>query len=248
MSNIILRTGRYLLGAALDFFGLKIGPENSGQDIISATENNLIIAGNGELSEKFFMIQKFLQPDYAIEVGAHAAEFSVVTSNYFGIKATAFEAGSIVYETYKDSINSELVSYLNLAISDIDGTVSFKVTQDEMNGNSGIVKRNGTDPVSQNDVKSSRLDTFFKDVDFKNACLWVDVEGASRQVLSGGVETLKRVSSVFIETEDHPYWEDQWLTLDVVKFLNRQGFVLEESETVYHLQQNLIFVRPASYN
>jgi FkbM family methyltransferase len=240
MSNMILRSGRYALDAFVGLFGLQTVPKKSSID----AEHNLVIPGNGVLSEKFLTMQEIYRPDYAIEVGAHAAEFSVAISSNFGIKATAFEAGSLVYNTYKDSINSELVSYLNYAISDIDGTVSFKVEQDEMHGNSGIVKRNGTDPISENNVQSHRLDTYFKNVDFQNACLWVDVEGASRQVLSAGVETLRRVSSVFIETEDHPFWEDQWLTLDVVKFLNIQGFVLEDDEKVYTDQRNLIFVRP----
>lgn len=235
-----------MIEALLDFYGLKISPKESSLTVASALEQGLVISGNGVLSEKFFKMQELYRPDYAIEVGAHAAEFSVAISNHFGIKATAFEAGSVVHQTYKDSINSELITYLNFAISDVDGTVSFKVEQNELNGNSGIVKRVGTDPVSEHLVQSYRLDTYFTDFDFKNACLWVDVEGASRQVLSGGLETLRRVSTVFIETEDHTYWEGQWLTLDVVKFFNNQGFVLEDHERVYDDQQNLIFVRTPS--
>ena len=203
----------------------------------------MIIRGNGDLSEQFFTMQKDINPDYCIEVGAHAAEFSVSVSKHFGIKATAFEAGSIVYETYKNQVNNDLVSYLNYAISDIDGTVTFKVTNDQMHGNSGIVQRVGFNHTETEEVESYKLDTYFKNAKFENACLWIDVEGASKQVLSGGIETLKKVSSIFIETEDHPYWEDQWLTEDVVKFLNSQGFVLEGNEKVYDAQQNLIFTK-----
>jgi FkbM family methyltransferase len=248
MSNFILRSGRFVLDHLVDRFGLKIVPKESGVDTVSTANNNLVISGNGLLSEKFFVMQKTLKPDYAIEVGAHAAEFSVTVSNYFGIKATAFEAGQSIYETYKDRIKGDLVKYVNSAVSDIDGTVSFKVEQNELFGNNGIVKRNGTYPLSEKEVQSHRLDTYFENIDFSNACLWIDVEGASRQVLTGGLKTLQRVSSVFIETEDHPYWEDQWLTLDVVKFLNSQGFALEDSEKVYEAQQNLLFVRKLGNN
>jgi FkbM family methyltransferase len=203
----------------------------------------MIIDGNGDLSEQFFTMQKDINPDYCIEVGAHAAEFSVNVSKHFGIKATAFEAGAIVYETYKDQANNDLVSYLHYAISDIDGMLTFKVTNNQMYGNSGILQRINYEHSQIEEVKSYRLDTYFKDTEFENACLWIDVEGANREVLLGATETLKRVSSIFIETEDEPVWENQWLTTDVINFLNSQGFILEASEKVYHVQQNLVFTK-----
>jgi FkbM family methyltransferase len=203
----------------------------------------MIIDGNGDLSEQFFKMQKDINPDHCIEVGAHAAEFSVNISKQFGIKATAFEAGSLVYEKYKNQANSNLVSYLNYAISDVDGTVTFKVTNNQMYGNSGIVQRVGFEHTEIEEVKSYRLDTYFKDAEFNNACLWIDVEGANKQVLSGSIKTLNKVSSIFIETEDQTYWENQWLTADVVNFLNSQGFILKASEKIYDAQQNLIFIK-----
>jgi hypothetical protein len=61
--------------------------------------------------------------------------------------------------------------------------------------------------------------------------------------LTGAEETLKKAHSIFIETEDYPHWENQWLTLDVVKFLNSHGFMILDHETVYGTQHNIIFVR-----
>jgi FkbM family methyltransferase len=189
-----------------------------------------------------------LLPDYAIEVGAHAAEFSVTISNNLAIPAIAFEAGKAIYNKFKNQANVGLVKYLNYAISDKDGTESFVIHDGEYCGNNSILLRNDTDSVASEEVKSYKLDTYFKDIHFNNACLWVDVEGANRQVLTGAQETLKRVSSIFIETEDYPYWKNQWLTLDVVKFLNSQDFILVDSEKVYGAQQNIIFIRRSSDN
>jgi FkbM family methyltransferase len=204
----------------------------------------MIIYGNGDLSEEFFKMQKDLKPDYAIEVGAHAAEFSVNISKQLEIKATAFEAGPEIYNLYKNQINNALVDYINYAASNIDGEVDFMIHYDALHGNNSILKRNGYEEMKKtHKVRSYRLDTYFKDIEFKNACLWIDVEGANKNVLLGGVETLKRVSSIFIETEDISYWDNQWLTSDVIEFLNTQGFVLKSSEKIYEAQQNLIFIK-----
>jgi FkbM family methyltransferase len=210
--------------------------------------NDLIILGNGDLSDKFIKMQDLLLPDYAIEVGAHEAEFSVTISSKLKIPAVAFEAGKAIYERVKSKIVGDLVKYLNYAISDKDGVESFSVNENEHAGNNSILVKNDVTPIKTEEIKSYRLDTYFKDTSFASACLWIDVEGANKQVLSGAKETLKRVSSIFIETEDYPYWKDQWLTSDVVKFLNSQGFVLTDSEKVYAAQQNLIFVRRSNDN
>jgi FkbM family methyltransferase len=203
----------------------------------------MIIDDNGILSEQFFIMQKDINPDYSIEVGAHAAEFSVEISNNLGINAVAFEAGSAVYEKFKDQVSNDLVKYLNYAISDKDGFETFTVAHDEYRGNNSIIPRTDKANIKTENVKSYRLDTYFKDANFKNACLWIDVEGANEKVLTGAVETLKRVSSIFIETEDYPHWQDGWLTLDVVKFLNSHGFTVLDHETIWQTQHNIIFIK-----
>jgi FkbM family methyltransferase len=204
----------------------------------------MIIPGNGDLSEQFFEMQKEIKPDYCIELGAHAAEFSSSISKELNVSATAFEAGPEIYELYRDQIDNDLVDYVNYAASDVDGEIDFMIHEGALHGNNSTLKRNGYEEMQKvHKVKSYKIDTYFKDIEFKNACLWIDVEGANKNVLLGGVETLKRVSSIFIETEDIPYWGDQWLTLDVISFLNSHDFVLRNSEKVYDAQQNLIFTK-----
>jgi FkbM family methyltransferase len=204
----------------------------------------MIIDGNGNLSEQFFKMQKDIKPDYCIELGAHAAEFSLSMSKELKIPATAFEAGPEIYKMYKKQIDNVLIDYVNYAASDIDGEIDFMIHDDALHGNNSILKRNGYEEMKKtHKVKSYKIDTYFKNVEFQNACLWIDVEGANKNVLLGGVETLKRVSSIFIETEDISYWDNQWLTSDVIEFLNTQGFVLKSSEKVYAAQQNLIFIK-----
>jgi FkbM family methyltransferase len=202
----------------------------------------MIIDGNGTLSEQFIKMQDQLSPDYAIEIGAHAAEFSNHMTKNFNIPAIAFEAGKDIYEQYKDTVEKG-VSYINCAISDIDGTATFFVHRSPTHGNNGIKRVNFMDSFEDSVVSCYKLDTYLKDYDFKNACLWVDVEGANKEVLSGATSILKRTSSIFIETEDIAAWKDQWLTEDVVTFLEAQGFLKVASENVYEMQKNIIFVK-----
>jgi FkbM family methyltransferase len=207
---------------------------------------NLLINNNGNLSETFAKMQKKLKPNYSIEIGAHGAEFSNFMAKEYGIKSLAFEAGKDIYNLYKDTMHS-LVSYINCAISDTDGAATFFVKDSSTAGYNGIKPDIGGYFAPHETVACHRLDTYLKDYDFDNACLWIDVEGASREVLMGATETLKKTSSIFMETEDRPYWQDQWLTSDVINYLESLGFTKVASEQVYKMQQNIIFIKKAVF-
>jgi FkbM family methyltransferase len=203
----------------------------------------MLIDKNGTLSDRFVNLQKRTRPDFSIEIGAHAAEFSNYMASNFKIPAIAFEAGKDIYEKYKNTLEP-LVSYVHCAISDFNGVATFFVHDDPLLGNNGIKRVAFTESHADSEVLCYKLDTQLKDSDFKNACLWIDVEGANREVLSGAKEVLSKVSSIFIETEDSPIWKDQWLTEDVTRFLAKFGFRNTHSEKVYSRQRNLIFVKP----
>jgi FkbM family methyltransferase len=202
----------------------------------------VLIDDNGTLSDIFVNMQKDLVPDFSIEIGALAAEFSNYMASGFKIPAVAFEAGIDIYEKYKNTVDP-LVSYVNCAISDIDGTATFFVHDAPLRGNNGIKRVAFTESYANSQVPCYKLDTYLKGYGFKNACLWMDVEGANKEVLLGAKEVLSKVSSIFIETEDRAIWKDQWLTEDVVKFLEESGFINTHTEKVYQGQRNLIFVK-----
>ena len=62
-------------------------------------------------------------------------------------------------------------------------------------------------------VASSRLDSFFPPESFGRCAVWMDVEGASREVLTGAVGmSCTRSTSMFVEVEDREAWEGQWLS------------------------------------
>ena len=74
----------------------------------------------------------------------------------------------------------------------------------------------GTTPV---EVASSRIDSFFPPDSFGRCALWIDVEGASREVLTGASGILHKVDAMFVEVEDRETWKGQWLGKDVRAFL-----------------------------
>jgi hypothetical protein len=73
--------------------------------------------------------------------------------------------------------------------------------------------------------------------------MWIDVEGATEQVLSSSNKTLKQVDSIFIEVEDFKFWQDQWLAEDVIKFLVSQDFIPIARDYEYEKQNNYIFIK-----
>ena len=196
------------------------------------------------LAQIFLQIQEILKPRFSVEVGAHRAEFSQemfkqgICRNVF-----AFEASEFVYQKYE--LENAQFTYRNLAITNYDGFVEFELQlqftdQSTIESNS-ILKRNDKSAKSYLIVECKKLDSLFGDAD--EICLWIDVEGANQEVLTGADEVLEKTTSIFIETEHLEYWEGQWLHLDVVSYLYDRGFVILDMRSYGGDQSNVIFLR-----
>ena len=204
-----------------------------------------------DLEDKFIDMQKTIMPEIAIEVGAHEATFSSSVSASLGIQSFAFEAFPLTFKKYsKVFAKNKYVNYLNYAVSDYNGEAKFLAYDNSQDAlANGIKQRVGgvrewdRGDVVEYKVPATTLDSFFQDHRFASASLWIDVEGASREVLLGATELIKKAYSVFIETEDLELWEDQWKTGDVINFMNSSGFRILDIETVYQHQSNIIFIR-----
>lgn len=188
-------------------------------------------------------MQKVLFPDISIEVGAFDADYS------FGVigmveKIYAFEASPFVFNRFKDYLKN--INYVNLAVSDKSGFVDFEI-QKEFNpakvGNNSIKKRNEIKEYDYISVECISIDEYFSDIDFNAAALWIDCEGANKEVLQGSINTIKKAKSIFIEVEGTNHWKDIWLHKDVLDFLLPLGFKMVEYQTFEPLQANCIFVK-----
>lgn len=186
-----------------------------------------------------------LEPTLSIEVGAHGAEYSKAMSE-LGVKSIAFEASPAVYNKFKSSANG--FDYIHLAISDYNGVVSFNIdtawNPAEAGHNSikdfNLDWRVNGDPV---EVSCSTLDSYFSDLKDEKISLWIDVEGANKEVLLGATELLKQVQSIYIEVEHIHFWKDQWIRQDVIDFLADHGFTIAREFASNPDQTNCIFIK-----
>lgn len=196
-----------------------------------------------EVLSKFIKIQNLLKPDISVEIGAFDADFSMSMSQ-FDIEVFAFEASPFVYKRYKDNLKS--INYINKAVSDKNGTISFEVqpgNDPSVIGNNSIKNRNMSADYKYIDVESVSIDEYFKEKQFSNGVMWIDVEGASREVLTGSTNRLKDFSSICIELELEDFWKDAWKRDDVVSFLESNGFCMIHESYAYNGQNDAIFIK-----
>ena len=196
------------------------------------------------LFQIFINLQKDLKPNVSIEVGAHAAEFSNTMAKA-GIRAYAFEASPFVYERFKDNMHPG-VKYINKAVSYQDDIVMFQIDKrfdPAMVGHNTIMKRAEDIDYEYVKVEAVALDDFAGMN--SNIALWIDCEGANREVLQGASKLLDEVSSIHIEVETREFWKNQWLLSDVENYLAGYGFKELSRENVdqYGHQVNIIYVK-----
>lgn len=203
------------------------------------------------LETLFFEVCGALAPDLFIEAGAKDA-FAArrVRGHLPEARIVAFEANPFTYKRFVKKIDypGQGVEYLHRALSDHDGSVSFnvRVVEGKMaaDGQGSMLAKTrsevGTVPV---EVACSRIDSFFPPGSFRRCAVWMDVEGASRQVLTGAVGALPGLDAVFIEVEDRENWEGQWLAKDVEDFLRGHDIVPVGRDFQSVHQNNVLFLR-----
>jgi len=209
------------------------------------------------VSSYFHELVDLSHPALFVEAGAYRAEASRRTrEKHPDCRVVAFEANPYNHEKYVDELGfADLgIEYLNLALTESAGPVTFHLRsrqdgQDlrKTTGNSSLLRMKGTDTEYEEiSVDGVTLDGFFADSSAP-VCLWIDVEGASRQVLHGARDLLARTELVLIEVEEVFRWEDQWRSLDVIEFFLEAGFLPLTRDAEYNQHYNIIFVRADVY-
>lgn len=218
-------------------------------DISQRTQRN---RSARDLQQLFYGLQRVLQPTFFLEAGAYDATASQrVRQLCPGSKIVALEANPFNHAALSAATNyDELgIEYLNLAASDSVGSISFKL-QSSKDGeaiplqsekNSILARTEPGITYEEVTVPSTTIDTQV-DKDFDRISLWVDVEGATRQVLMGASDTLSRTMTALIEVEINPYWEGQWLCTDVCRFMAQKGFIPVARDFEYGQQFNILFI------
>ena len=204
------------------------------------------------LEHLFFRICRELNPSLFIEAGAKNATTSIRARRYVSdCRIVAFEANPLNYRRFAPSpaLATSRVEYVHNALSDRAGRIEFLTTARDgepvADGQGSILKRkSGEDGVAFK-VEAVRLDKFFSARSYSSCCMWVDVEGVTREVLSGSSGLMKSVCAVFIEVEDRTVWDGQWLSRDVMTFMLKHELIPVARDFQSRHQYNVIFIKRA---
>lgn len=193
-----------------------------------------------------------IRPDLVLEVGAFEAAFSQkMKRKYPDVPVIALEANPRVFEYYSKNIRPTGVEYKHIAAGAMKGHVDIFIPTSIAGKEMPQIGRMGSLlEVSLKDSRTERatvpcdtIDNIISDIDFGNACIWVDVEGFVEQVLSGAKTTLSKTQIIYAELESSPVWSGQTLAPAVIDKLEKIGFVMMARDCQKWFQFNAIFVR-----
>ncbi|MBN7755549.1 FkbM family methyltransferase [Nitratireductor aquimarinus] len=201
-----------------------------------------------QLERLFFRIITELDADLFIEAGAKDANSSRRARRHLpDAKIVAFEANPYTYRRFRnDGANQrENIDYVHNALTSKNGKITFNVRVVE-----GRPSADGSGSLLASDQESKpvtvdavRMDTYFEPVQAKRIALWVDVEGANKDVFEGADGIMDAVQVAFVEVQDRPLWEGQWLTRDVSRHLYSRGFVPFARDYQSRYLYNVIYIK-----
>ena len=220
---------------------------------VSKIDNSgLRLQSNQLLMSLFNEIIRVLCPDVFLEIGAREADFSFSMSEVLpDTKFICYEANKHSFNTFCSRFEGKAnVEYLNSAISDHVGSAIVKIPRGNRpeiltKGNASLLERRGySKGYIEETVSCTTLDEACRGVGAGlTVCGWIDVEGHFRAVHRGGTVTFSRFDALFVEVEDHGFWEGQALTSEVCSMLLASGMIAIARDRESDLQYNIIFVR-----
>ena len=198
-----------------------------------------------------------LAPTVSLEVGAHEAEFSRwLKSEIPSAHCLAFEANPFVHDKFADGLDGTGVDYHHLAVSQVSGTVDLGIPRRFHNplrgrryrkrrtsGMASLARHRYAERTETVPVPSVPLDEFVSIDEDDVVVAWIDVEGASGEVLTSGANVLSHASLVYIEVEKEQVWEGQWLDVDVANYLADCGLVPVLRDIQRRHQYNVVFAK-----
>lgn len=206
------------------------------------------------LRSLFYRLHEVLRPRSTLEIGAKEATFSRTIRKLLPeTRAIAFEANPFVFQKQRRHSDPKRdgVEYRNLAVADVTGTTTFFVQTRRGDrpvkptlGSNSLMPRAGDVETMEVEVPCTRVDDYIRNEKVKSPkTAWIDVEGAVGVVLPGMRSALWDFLMVFVEVEERPFWEGQWLWPDVQAFMVENGFTPVARDFEYDSQNNVLFIR-----
>lgn len=185
-----------------------------------------------------------------IEIGAHEASLSKKAIQSQSItEVIALEANPFVFERYRHTLSPK-IRFFNKAAMNYDGQVVFCIPTKRKPAetfNGSINKK------SENKFKTQYLEILVDCITIDSLlplpspiALWIDAEGANREVLIGAEILLSSVALIMVEVEHRTIWQKQWKFKEVNKFLKEKGFILIDYNLQTINQTNCIYGKSKS--
>jgi FkbM family methyltransferase len=197
----------------------------------------------------FLILLRLLKPNLVLDVGSldgsDALRFRRMLPR---AKIVSFEANPHLYQKMirDPKLQTAGVSIINkVASASVADEIPFFISRESAGrvwnkGASSLNRQIAGDDHEEIAVKTTRLDEHIG-VSHGSAALWIDVEGASYEVLSTIQSKRHLVSLIHIETETAELWKAQKLKSDVVALAQSMGFT-PIAQSSSGIQQDVVFV------
>jgi FkbM family methyltransferase len=223
-------------------------------------------ASNQRLINQFFQLVQALQPRLFLDIGANDASTACrIKAMMPGCEVWAFEANPEIHRRFVSVVVAVGVNYVNLAISSTTGKVNLYApktlskalvdgevvamasVEPEVSGKTSMRKRNEDATYREFSVDAVSLDDFMASKHAgsteRDCALWIDVEGAAFEVLTGAKAALEKAAVILIEAENYEFWSGQKQAADVAKLIIEAGFIPLDRDREYGDKQfNTLFL------
>jgi FkbM family methyltransferase len=203
-------------------------------------------------NRSFQAICRLVEPTVTVELGAHEASFSKWAARTFpDARCLALEANPHVYAKFRERLHSRRVDYRHLAAASENGPITLHIPRQLLVDAKGPANKMGSLALHRHDrehdsveVEAVRVDDLLQLGEHDRVAAWIDVEGASEQVLTGARGVLERTAAVQIEVEREAFWPGQWLDTDVHRFFRSIGKIPVLRDLQFEHQYNVLYLDP----
>lgn len=221
---------------------------------------NIFKPGASIASEKILLSVKNYAPvlNTIIDVGANAGQFAIAASKiYSGVSIYSFEAlPSLLSSLENNTKKISNIKIFNHALGDVKGEIEFFQNDYSLASSALEIHKNQTDLFPQTGgvkkikIKSERLDDIINEMKLDSPVLLkLDVQGYEKKVLSGAVQSMKKIDYLLFETSFTPMYNSEPLFDEMNTFVKELGFEIVapvgvfQSENMKILQMDILYKR-----
>ena len=174
-------------------------------------------------------VNKFIQPESILDIGAHSGQFYGWAKNVWpDVPIFMIEANPIHTEKLKSITKNNHDNYLITALGDTVRDVTFYTRKDKpwTEGNSYYKEHNFWDIpqlVLENKVTLKKLDDLFED-GAKFDIIKIDTQGSEKDIIQGGINLIHNATVLILELSYIEYNEGAPTATEVTNFLTEIGF------------------------